>query len=320
MIIINSYIYATAEAEPEGVPFEMRFVTTASSTEVKMPIVTTDTSGVLVFDDGTSHVTGSANQATHTFASAGSYLVKYYGTATALEYSSSPSSKLTEIVSWGETGATAACLKNMNSLTTVATNLESTITDLSYFWSNNSSSASITSLDVSNVTNIDRIFYNSYGFNQDISGWDTGNVTIMTRAFYSTFSFNQDIDAWDVSNVNTMNNMFNGSAYAQDLSSWDTSSVTNFGSMFYNASSANIDMSSWDFSSGTSYVNMLDISGITTANYDKFLVRLNAQRITHSLTGRAIGDIDATYTTATGRAPRTSLLANGWTLTDDGVS
>ena len=316
MFIINPYIYA--DPAPAGVPFEMRFVTTVSSTEVKMPIVTTDASGVLVFDDGTSNVTGSANQATHTFASAGSYLVKYYGTATAIEYSSSPSSNLTEIVSWGETGATAACLKNMSSLTTVATNLESTITDLSYFWSNNSSSASITSLDVSNVTDMSRMFHNSYGFNQDIGSWDTGSVINASYMFSNTYSFVQDINGWDVSNVTDMTQMFIASAYNQDLNSWDTSSVVNFTNMFYNADDADIDMSSWDFSSGTSYTHMLDYSGIGTANYDKFLVRLNAQRITHSLTGRAIGNIPSTYTTATGRAPRTTLIDNGWTLTDDG--
>ena len=316
MNIINPHIFAVDA--PTGVPFEMRFVTTASNTEVKMPIVTTDASGVLVFDDGTSNVTGSANQATHTFASAGSYLVKYYGTATALEYSSSPSSKLTEIVSWGETGATAASLMNMNSLTTVATNLESTITDLSFFWSNNSSSASITSLDVSNVTNMYRMFRSSYGFNQDIGSWDTSSVTNMRDMFANTYSFNQDIDAWDVSNVTSMRGMFSASAYAQDLNSWDTSSVGSFFIMFYNARSADIDMSSWDFSSGTTYTNILGFSGIGTANYDKFLVRLNAQRITHSLTGRAIGNIPSTYTTSVSGAARTALLANGWTFTDDG--
>lgn len=318
MNIINSFRYS--DPTPAGVPFEMRFVTTASSTEVKMPIVTTDSSGVLVFDDGTSNVTGSANQATHTFASAGSYLVKYYGTATALEYTSSPSSKLTEIVSWGETGATIACLKDISSLTTVATNLESTITDLSYFWSNNSSSASITSLDVSNVTDMSFMFHDSYGFNQDISGWDTGNVDSMRFMFSNTFSFTQDIDGWDVGNVTNLQGLFSGSAYNQDLNSWDTSSVTNFGSMFYNADDADIDTSSWDFSSGTNYINIFDYSGLTTANYDKFLVRLNAQRITHSLTGRNLGDIDTTFTLATGRTPRTALIDNGWTLTDDGVA
>jgi hypothetical protein len=94
--------------------------------------------------------------------------------------------------------------------------------------------------------------------------------------------------------------------------------VANMSWMFYNAPSADPDMSTWNFSSVTNYGNFLAGSGISTTNYDAFLNRLNAQRITHSLTGRAIGYIPSTYTTSVSGAARTALLANGWTFTDDG--
>jgi hypothetical protein len=94
--------------------------------------------------------------------------------------------------------------------------------------------------------------------------------------------------------------------------------VTNMVSAFYIATSANPDMSLWNFSSTTDYTDLLDGSGISTTNYDGFLNRLNAQRITYSLTGRAIGDIPSTYTTSVSGAARTALLANSWTFTDDG--
>jgi len=88
--------------------------------------------------------------------------------------------------------------------------------------------------------------------------------------------------------------------------------------MFTSATIANPDTSGWDFDLVTDFINILILSGISTANYDKFLIRLNDERITHSLTGRAIGDIPSTYTTAVSGAARTALLANGWTFTDDG--
>jgi hypothetical protein len=82
-------------------------------------------------------------------------------------------------------------------------------------------------------------------------------------------------------------------------------------------------MSSWNFSSVTTYKGsrnpgLLANSNISTTNYDGFLNKLNADRITYSLTGRAIGDIPSTYTTSVSGAARTALLANGWTFTDDG--
>jgi len=88
--------------------------------------------------------------------------------------------------------------------------------------------------------------------------------------------------------------------------------------MFNLASSANPDTSLWDFDLVTNFSFMLVSCNISTSNYDKFLIRLNDERITHSLTGRAIGAIPSTYTIAVSGAARTALLANGWTFTDDG--
>ena len=163
------------------------------------------------------------------------------------------------------------------------------------------------------------MFLYAVDFNQDISGWDTSNVTKMAQMFQVATSFTQDISSWDTSNVTVFGSMFSRNTSANpDVSSWDTSSVTQFGAMFDRATSANPDMSSWNFSSGNNYTNFLRSSGISTTNYDGFLNRLNAQRITYSLTGRAIGDIPSTYTTSVSGAARTALLANGWTFTDDG--
>ena len=475
MNIGNPYRHAISEYVGDG-SYAMEFTTTSPSTTVGIPIQSTDNSGKLVFDDGTADIIGNANNATHTFANAGTYIIKYYGTATSLAWGTASNAQkqfLTKILDWGITGATFASFENCSSLLSVAANLESTTTNLTNFirgggnpdlslldtsnvtnmrqalrnnssfntdvngWDtsnvtdmngmfNNTTSfnqpldnwdvsnqgtdfswffggatsfnqpignwnvsnansmsymfygakafnqdigdwdvSNVTNMDgmfylgwalnqpignwdvssvtdmnkmfyvakvfnqdignwnVSSVTNMERMFAAAYDFNQDIGNWDVSNVINMSQMFYNEYgqdtnSFNQDIGNWNVSSVTNMFAMFYGATvFNQDISGWDTSSVTSMGYMFTNAIT-DPDMSSWDFGAVTYYEAMLQNSGISTTNYDGFLNKLNADRITYSLTGRSIGDIPSTYTTATSGAARTALLANGWTFTDNG--
>jgi len=304
----------------------MEFRTTAANTTVYLPINTSDTSGKLVFDDGTSDIIGSANYASHTFASAGDYVIKYYGTASSIKWSSTTAgsvSKLIRILDWGITGATSAKLNYCSTLLSVAGNLESTTTSLYQCFSNQTGNVDVSLLDTSNVTDFSRMFFSAVNATPDTSGWDTSSAVYMNNMFYNATNANPDTSGWDTSNVTNMSYMFytnstSRTAANPDTSGWDTSNVTNFKQMFYRASLADPDMSSWNFSSATNYNNMLYQSGLSTANYNGFLNKLNSDRVTYSLTGRAIGDIPSTYTTATSGAARTALLANSWTFTDDG--
>ena len=64
--------------------------------------------------------------------------------------------------------------------------------------------------DVSNVTNMDHLFYGANYFNQPLNKWNVSKVEYMNLMFYDTMSFNQPLDKWDVSNVRGMDGMFFG--------------------------------------------------------------------------------------------------------------
>ena len=68
----------------------------------------------------------------------------------------------------------------------------------------------ISNWDVSNVTNMEAMFYRAESFNQTLNKWNVSSVTSMWRMFHNAHSFNQPLNKWNVSNVNVvdMNNVF----------------------------------------------------------------------------------------------------------------
>ena len=84
----------------------------------------------------------------------------------------------------------------------------SNIIDMSSLFEEIDFNGNISKWDVSNVTNMERMFYGCKSFNQDISNWNVSNVTNMSRMFFKCTNFNQDISKWDVSNVTDMSSMF----------------------------------------------------------------------------------------------------------------
>ncbi|QWX83192.1 BspA family leucine-rich repeat surface protein [Cellulophaga sp. HaHaR_3_176] len=111
--------------------------------------------------------------------------------------------------------------------------------------------------DLSNVTNMSRMFRRNGLFNGNINNWDVSNVTNMNNMFYQAEIFNQPLNDWDVSSVTTMVNMFETAiAFNQPLNEWDVSNVTNMNTMFIRCDAFNQPLNDWDVSSVTSMKQM----------------------------------------------------------------
>ena len=73
--------------------------------------------------------------------------------------------------------------------------------------------------DVSAISNMAGVFYNSTNFNADISSWDTSSVTDMTGMFAAARAFNQPL-SFDTSRVTAMMAMFQVSLFHTLLAYW----------------------------------------------------------------------------------------------------
>ena len=75
-----------------------------------------------------------------------------------------------------------------------------------------------------------------------IGKWDVSQVTNMSKIFHDLDDFNYGLSNWDVSRVTDMAGMFNFADYFnQDLSDWDVSRVANMDAMFAGANRAGKD-------------------------------------------------------------------------------
>jgi len=166
-------------------------------------------------------------------------------------------------------------------------------------------------------------------FNLDMSGWDVSNITNMEGLFWGRKYFNQDIGKWDVSNVTNMSSMFKWArSFNQDISGWDVSNVTNMSYMFDGSQMCsesgcggkiheiNQDFSKWDISNVESMTNMFQRTKLSTENYDKILYGWSELSLQQ---GVAFGVGGTKYHKSLNKN-RNLIISNfNWTITDGGI-
>ena len=227
-------------------------------------------------------------EATHTYKYEGTYTISIAGTIDGWTFNGEgDTTKLNEISQWGtlQLGNSGGYFHGCYYLDVTASDMLD-LTGITNFQNMFADCRSIDLVEnmnlwnVSEVTDMSSMFYNTHLFNQDISDWDVSKVVNMHNMFSSARVFNQDIGGWDVSSVTNMSGMF---LYADDfnqyIGNWDVSSVTNMSSMFTFAESFNQTVENWDVSSVTDMSTMF--AGAT--NFNQSLNNWNVSGVTEMM-------------------------------------
>lgn len=154
----------------------------------------------------------------------------------------------------------------------------SSVQSMSHMFASSDVPVSLVNFDVSNVINMDYMFYDTNNaqnagnlintitpltmwntskvlsmdgmfagcpINCDISAWNVSNVQSMSYMFAGS-PMNQNVGIWNVSNVQDMSYMFSGSTFNQPIDNWNTSNVTDMSYMFKSNLVFNQPIGSWN--------------------------------------------------------------------------
>lgn len=327
---------------------------TSASDSFSLPLVSTGTYSFDVDwgDNSVSTITAWNDTAkTHQYASAGTYTITIIGVLSGWAFNNGGDRlKLLSITRWGcfESGNTIGAFrgcKNLDLTTIDDVPYLGNTTTLSFFFAECTSLTTIDKIndwDVTNITNMNGMFYNATSFNDDMNDWDVSNVTNMRSLFDYATSFNGNITSWQTTSATNMSFMFyNCAVFNQDISGFDTSNVTNFDSMFTFAVAFNQDIGGWDmsraqninsmfqfctaFNKDISSWNVSDVTsafnfmgGKTTADYSHLDAIYNTWSTLslQSAVTCSFGTIEYTAAAVTGR---NNLVSQGWNLTDGGL-
>ena len=342
--LINTYSWTIADGGLDcPIDFTNAFITTwktdnngdSGPNQIIIPIGDGVFNYSVDWGDGTIE-SGFTADATHTYASAGTYTVKIIGQFPHIQFPyddedfdpTGDNEKILSVEQWGNNQwasmqASFAFCYNLEINAIDAPDL-SMVTDMSYmFIFTQAFNQSINHWDVSNVTNMEALFAVAVSFNQNISSWDVSNVTNMSGMFANATNFNDNISSWDVSSVSNMSYMFQGaSSFNGNISSWDVSSAFTMEGMFFEATSFDQDLGSWDISNITDMSDMFLDASLSLANYDNTLIGWNtldtAGGETQIPTGVTFNGGTSVY--CNGETARTNLInTNSWSINDSGL-
>ncbi len=281
--------------------------TTTDNESITIPTTGAGYNYAVDWGDGTIEV-AITGDATHSYATAGTYQVKITGTFPSIYFNNSgDKDKILAIEQWG-----TQQWQSMEAAFFGCPQLVLNATDVP---------------DLSLVTSLFQTFQDTTSFidnGGEISNWDTSTIEFLSRAFKGS-AFNENINNWDVSKVKSAIEVFqNATLFNQPLNNWEFTSATLLRNMFNGASSFDQNLGNWDLSNINSTIGISDLlsnSGMSTSNYDATLIgwaTLDAGEI-EIPTGVRLGATGITY--CLGEAARNTLTSApyNWIITDGGL-
>ncbi len=214
--------------------------------------------------DGNSN-SGYYGNASHIYATAGTYTVSISGDFPRIYFNNSGDRlKIQSIEQWGNIQ-----WSSMNSAFMGAENLVSHATDMPdlsmvsdmygmfAFARKFNGDAQFGNWNVGNVTDMKGMFAGASVFNYPIGSWNVGNVTTMESMFFGATIFNQPLGNWNVSSVTTMRSMFQTAyGFNQSLNNWNVGNVTDMYGMFAYARKFNGEIGNWNVGNVTNMTGM----------------------------------------------------------------
>ena len=203
--------------------------------------------------------TAQTGDATHSYATAGTYAVSISGTFPRIYFNNGGyKSSILDVSQWGNNvwssmnSAFEGC-DNLNITATDIPNL-SAVTDMESMFHNcsilNPVGAAATALNnwnTSSVKDMGSMFNFAKAFNQNLNSWNTASVTNMRGMFGSARAFNGNISSWNTASVTDMGGMFSEAyMFDQNIGGWETSSVADMEYMFADAYVFNQNIGSWN--------------------------------------------------------------------------
>ena len=169
----------------------------------------------------------------------------------------------------------------------------------------------------SGVFKMKSMFQDATSANPDVSKWDVSKVENMQLMFRNAVNANPDVSKWDVSSVINMISVFDNATKANpNVSKWNVSRGYNMSYMFRNAVNANPDMSKWTVTNIYSMISMFNNSGLSTENYDAFLINLATNNASVMDVRLGVGVTKLSSDEA--KTAKDRLIGRGWIITDGG--
>ena len=296
MYLINSFRFGGGAA-PIDPDFTMLVKTDNAGTSASDQFTIPTTGGGYNYDvdwGDTTTSTGVTGSTTHTFPSAGNYVVKISGAFPRIYFSNGGDKlKLLEVQNWGN----IVWASDSQRAFMGCSNMNITATDAP---------------DLSNTTLTHSFLYGCISLDADLGSWDVSNVTNMNSMFLgATIYQGQGLENWNVSNVTNMSSMFRGTNFDNNIGSWQLNSgLTTMNSIFRDGllpSSANYTDS------------IVGWANYVFTNGSPFSVNMTSQQLKTFDTSRSGGANFATAGAARTYLTTATPTGAGWTISGDTV-